>query len=304
MLSTFQEELAKWGPDAPLRNVTAAQGRRYCQQLATQHYENFSVASLFLPRRLIVPFQVVYSYCRWADDLADEAKDTAEALRSLAWWEAAFHRHLRRDEATHPVLTPLIEVIERFEIPPSLFTDLLIAFRQDQVQTRYQTFDEVLQYCRYSANPVGRMVLAMAGGLTEENAALADATCTGLQLANFWQDVQRDYMVLNRVYIPQSDLMRFGLSGEEFREKQANAAFREMLRLQVERTQEFFDLGEPLARKFRGRLRIDLELFRQGGLATLEAVRKQDYDVLAHRPTVSKGTKLKLMLRALTMLMR
>src|SRR5690242_543979 len=210
MATTFATDLARFGPDRSYRPPPRAQARLYCERLARSHYENFSVASTLLPRHLIRHFHAIYAYCRWADDLADEAGGGAHALSLLRWW---------RDELLncydgwphHPVFVALQDTICRFGIPPQPFLDLLSAFEQDQVVKRYDTFEQLLDYCRCSANPVGRLVLYLCEAFDDGRAALSDHICTALQLANFWQDVARDFAI-GRVYLPGEDCKRFGYS--------------------------------------------------------------------------------------------
>lgn len=311
----FRRELAAWGPDAPrVPNLPAA--RAYCRRVATSHYENFTVVSLLLPRPLVRHFHAVYAYCRWADDLADETAGGDEALALLDWWRgellscypASWSGHSvtgeadrsRSDRATgprHPVTVALRETIHRFAIPPDPFLNLLVAFRQDQHVKRYATFPELLEYCRHSANPVGHLVLYLFGAFDPRRAALADDVCTGLQLANFWQDVDRDFAI-GRVYLPEEDRRRFGVTEHDLASRRASAGFRELMRFEVARAHEFFDRGEALLPLLPPQARIDVELFIAGGRATLRAIRNADYDVLARRPEVSKVEKAKLLARA------
>ncbi len=200
--SSFAAELNQYGPEAPVRRISLARGRRYCRRLARRHYENFTVASLLLPRYLRQHFYNIYAYCRWADDLADEAGDPRRAMDLLGWWEKQLHG-CYRGQWSHPVFVALGDTIRKFNIPPDPFVNLLVAFRQDQQVTRYETFDHLLNYCRYSANPVGRLILHLGECGTAEREVLADSICTGLQLANFWQDVARDWD-RGRIYLPLS----------------------------------------------------------------------------------------------------
>src|SRR5262245_5403791 len=203
MQKEFARDLARFGPTTRTRTVSLSEAQSYCARLARTHYENFAVATFLLPRRLQRPFHSVYAYCRWADDLADETGGGPRALELLRWWR---HELLRCYDgiARHPVMVALRPTIEKFRIPPQPFLDLLFAFEQDQLVKRYATYDQLLNYCRYSANPVGRLVLYLCGAYDEERAVLSDHVCTGLQLANFWQDVARD-LGIGRVYLPEED---------------------------------------------------------------------------------------------------
>ena len=310
----LEVDLAKFGPAAPpSAALSLEEARAYCRRLAQEHYENFSVTHCLLPRELRQHFCNIYSYCRWADDLADEIASPEESLALLDWWrgevEELFSSPARRasegnasilahrDSLRHPVFIALADTAGEFDIPPRPFLDLLAAFRQDQTQTRYQTFAELLDYCRHSANPVGRLVLYLGRSHGEENTRLSDSICTGLQLANFWQDVARDYD-RGRIYLPQEDLARFGWSEERFAARRADDEFRELLKFEVSRTAECLQAGQPLVKLVSPQLRVSVRLFIEGGLAILAAIRRQEYDVWSRRPVVSKWTKLGLLARA------
>jgi len=293
---SFLVELARWGPKSlPEEPPTLRAARRYCRRLARRHYENFTVASWLLPRRLRQHFYNVYAYCRWADDLADEVFSPRESLALLDWWEQQL-RACYAGQTRHPVFRALRETIERFKIPMDPFLDLLVAFRQDQRQRRYETFADVLQYCRYSANPVGRLVLYLAECHTPERVRLSDAICTGLQLANFCQDVARDWQ-RGRVYLPLADCRRFGYEEVMFARGEFNEAFRKLMQLSVERAESYLREGLPLVGLVPAELRVDVLLFVHGGLAILEAIRRQDYDVWSCRPVVSRTKAVKLLAR-------
>src|SRR3984893_18807567 len=276
-------------PETP---PTPAEAREYCARLARTHQENFSVASWFLPRRLRQHFFNVYAYCRISDDLGDEVGDSATSLELLEQWERqldACYDGVPR----HPVLVALAETVRGFDIPKHEFSDLLRAFRQDQTVTRFDTFDDLLRYCRYSANPVGHLVLYLCGYRDEQRQALSDYTCTALQLANFWQDVSVDY-AKNRIYLPLEDLNRFAVSETDISMQRNTPAFRDLIRFEVERTRDWFRQGFSLAGKVNRELAIDLELFSRGGQEVLNAIVHQEYAVLGRRPTISKTRKLSL----------
>jgi len=280
----------------PDQAPSAAEARDYCRRLARSHYENFSVASWFLPGQLRQHFFNVYAYCRISDDLGDEVGDTAASLQLLDQWEtelnACYGGHPR-----HPVFVALAETVRKFEIPTHEFADLLTAFRQDQSVTRYETFHDLLGYCRYSANPVGHLVLYLCGYRDSERQLLSDYTCTALQVANFWQDVSVDF-AKGRIYLPLEDLRRFGVSETEIRDGENTAAFREMIKFEVERAREWFRQGLPLISKVSRELAIDIELFSRGGQEILNSIERQDYAVLGRRPAISKTRKLALVARA------
>jgi len=280
----------------PDESPTPMEAREYCRRLARSHYENFSVASWFLPEKLRQHFFNVYAYCRISDDLGDEVGDTTQSLQLLDEWESELNA-CYEGCPRHPVFVALADTVHRFEIPKHEFSDLLAAFRQDQTVTRYQTFRDVLGYCRYSANPVGHLVLYLCGYSDGERQALSDCTCTALQLANFWQDVSVDF-AKGRIYVPMEDLRRFGVSEDDIRSSENTRSFREMMKFQVGRTREWFAQGMPLVGKVNRKLAIDLDLFSRGGMEILNAIERQDHAVLGRRPAISKARKLALVARA------
>ena len=284
-------------PEALGRTWTLADSLAYTRRLATRHYENFHVVSFLLPKRLHQDFFNVYAFCRWADDLGDEIGDTAESLRLLAWWREELNKMYSGD-ASHPVFVALQQTAARHGLPRSLFDDLIKAFEQDQTVTRYASFGELFDYCRRSANPVGRLVLGLCGYRDPERQALSDATCTALQLANFWQDVMVD-LAKDRVYLPLDLLERHGYPVGALFERRFDSRFRAVMQEAVEVARELFLKGLPLARMVNRRLAVDLDLFSRGGLKVLEKIERQDYNVLRARPAISKIERLQLLLAAL-----
>ena len=272
------------------------EARAWCRRLAESHYENFHVASWFLPRDLRSHFYSIYAYCRVSDDLGDEVGDPAQALALLDMWGRELDA-CYEGRARHPVFVALAETIRDCFIPKEPFADLLVAFRQDQTVTRYETIDDLLAYCRYSANPVGRLVLYACGESNEENFALSDATCTALQLANFWQDVREDY-ARGRIYLPKKDMDFYLVTEEYIAEKIVTPEFRALMHCEVDYARSLFEEGLPLIGKVHRDLAIDLDLFSRGGLEILRAIERQGYDVLSARPAISKSRKLALMMRA------
>ncbi len=270
--------------------------QEYCRHLARTHYENFSVATWFLPKNLRQDFLNVYAYCRISDDLGDEVGDPALSLALLDEWQIELDA-CYAGAPRHPVFVALAETVRKFEIPKHEFSDLLIAFRQDQTVTRFETFADVLAYCRYSANPVGHLVLYLCGYSDAERQQLSDFTCSALQLANFWQDVTVDY-AKGRIYLPLEDLRRFYVSEEDLALERNTPAFRDLMKFEVERAREWFDRGLPLVQKVNKDLAVDLELFTRGGQEILNAIERQDFAVLGRRPVISKRRKLALVARA------
>jgi squalene synthase HpnC len=305
---------------------TLAEAEAYCQRLATSHYENFSVVSWFLPEHLHRHFYNVYAYCRIADDLGDEVADTMQSLWLLDQWESELNRtyaslpaqpgsdgdenvseavkalqedagQIEEVEPRHPVFVALRETIRECQIPREPFADLLKAFRRDQVVQRYETFDDLLDYCRYSANPVGHLVLYLCGYRDPELQQLADYTCTALQLANFWQDVSVDFGK-GRIYLPLEDLRRFDVTENDIAERRFTPRFHDLMQFEVQRAREWFDRGLPLIGRLDRKLAIDIELFSRGGQEILRAIEGRDYDVLSARPAIPKLRKLWLVICA------
>ncbi len=294
MLAPSELEIAR---ELPSAECSTAEAERYTRRLATSHYENFNVVSWLLPKRLHQHFYNLYAYCRWADDLGDEIPDTHRALDLLAWWEEEL-KLCYAGRPSHPVFVALAGTIRAFDIPMAPFADLLTAFRQDQVIQRYATWEEVINYCRYSANPVGRLVLYLCGHRDEERQRLSDATCTALQLANFWQDVSRD-LEKGRIYIPLDALRARGLSFEDIEARKFSEKYAELMRDLIARTQVLFAEGAPLAANVSSDLRVDIEMFSRGGLAVLDAIEGIGYNTIEKRPSIGRGTQVKLLGRAL-----
>ena len=297
--------------------MTESEAFAYCKRLARSHYENFHVASFFLPKSLRQPFHVVYTYCRCSDDLADEYDGSPES-RKIAYerlddWQRQLDQCFDQtvcpsigttpappqegNADAHPVFIALHSLIRQYvqrqlPLPKEPFADLLIAFRQDQTQQHYATFDDLLHYCRYSANPVGRIVLHLVCTPTPEQLAWSDSICTGLQLANFWQDVRRD-KAIGRCYIPQDIAQQFGVDLTDMRD---SPEFRRMMQELVADTRNRFHAGKPLIASVPKNLRTDITLFIRGGLAVLDAIERIQFNVLETRPALSRWTKLRLLL--------
>ncbi len=292
----FSDDLRRYGPDATYA-ITPDEAKGYCARLAASHYENFSVVTWLTPKALRPAFAAVYAFCRWSDDLGDEVGDTARATELLDWWRGEL-RAMYDGEARHPVFLALREVVREYGIPIGPFEALISAFRQDQVVTDYDTYARLLDYCTRSADPVGHLVLYLAREFDEENARLSDCTCTGLQLANFWQDISRD-LDIPRVYLPREDRERFGYPDADLHARRFTPAFRELLAYEVGRARALLLEGRALVPRMPRKIAVDVDLFSRGGLAILDRIEGQGFDVWSHRPEVGKLAKVGLLLRAI-----
>jgi len=295
-MSTVISDLRQWGPDVAFPPSDLQFSERYTRSLAGSHYENFPVISWAVPRGLRQHFANVYAYCRWADDLGDETGSRERSLELLSWWRGELQR-CYQGEADHPVFVALRSTIEQFSIPIDPFDDLISAFEQDQVVTSYETFDQLVDYCRRSANPVGRIVLHLIGSASARNLEWSDSICTGLQLANFWQDVERD-QAIGRVYLPRNDRVEFGYSDEDLLAKRFNTEFRELMCFEVERTRQLLYSGKDLVAAVPGRWRIAIDLFMRGGLLILKEIEAIGFDVWETRPKVRKSQLISSGLRS------
>jgi squalene synthase HpnC len=274
----------------------------YTRWLATRHYENFHVVSFLLPKELHQDFYNVYAFCRWADDLGDEIGDPAESLRLLAWWQELLDRMYDDEAAGHPVFVALCRTAQRRCLPKQPFSDLITAFVHDQTVTRYPTWEDVLYYCRYSANPVGRLLLYLCGYTDAERQKLSDATCTALQLANFWQDVSVDLMK-DRVYIPLEVMHRHNYTVDDLFAGRETPHFQAVMKEIVDRARTLFLEGLPLCGLVNRRLSLDLQLFSRGGMRVLDKIEQQDYRVLHARPAIGKVERVGLLIRTLARVM-
>ena len=299
---------------APPHDITwsVEDAYRFCERLARSHYENFTVGSRLLPKGLRPHVYAIYAYCRTVDDLGDEftasdpllpavvegdsPDENSRRLALLDWWQSELDS-CYSGSPNHPVMVALQETIAAFNIPVQPFLNLIQANRMDQTNTRYQTFAALVDYCRHSANPVGRLVLHLFGYTDPIRQNLSDATCTALQLTNFWQDVARDYQK-GRVYLPQEDLERFGYHEDDLAAGVENGPWRRLMAFQVDRAMQLFQDGAPLVKTLDGPARFDVALFTRGGVAVIDAIRRQNYNVLSHRPHLSKAAKGKIFLSA------
>ncbi|MBT5019084.1 MAG: squalene synthase HpnC [Planctomicrobium sp.] len=285
-MSSVIEDLKQWGPDDSYERMSSLQAQTYTWNLATSHYENFPVISWAVPKRLRQHFANVYAFCRWADDLGDEIESTKESLWLLEWWQVELGK-CYRNESQHPVYVALHETIQKFSIPVEHFSALISAFVQDQTVTEYETYDQLLNYCTRSANPVGRIILCLCAQSSDENVAHSDSICTGLQLTNFWQDVSRDYQI-GRIYLPREDRLRFGVTDQQMQSQRISPEFRDLLEFEVERARMLLVSGKPLVAAMPGRMKIDIDLFIRGGLLVLDGIQRINFDVWDQRPVVRK----------------
>ena len=302
-MAEFEQELTAWGPESPYFQGTDApvslkQAQDYCRKIALGHYENFPVVSWALPRGLRQHFFNVYSFCRWADDLGDEVQGADASLALLTWWRSqlvdCYQTISSSDDdqwslnpRLHPVFVALQPTIAEFDLPQQAFDDLIQAFEQDQRQCEYLTFEQLLEYCQKSANPVGRLVLHLCRTVSPHSLAWSDSICTGLQLANFWQDVSRDFAI-GRVYLPVADCERFGYTRSQLERNEYNENFEQLMQFEVHRARQFLLDGLPLIPHLPGRLQMDIDLFAQGGLKILDRIEGLQFDVWKKRPIVSR----------------
>ena len=297
MSELFKKSLAKFGPERAYPVPSLEFSRQFCLTFTNNNYENFSVVSRLLPKHLIPHFHAVYSFCRWADDLGDETGGGEKALEYLRWWRLELS-DCYKETPYHPIFVALASTIKRFRIPEQLFKDLIFAFEQDQLVLEYQTYEQLLQYCKYSANPVGRLVLLLWETYDEEKAIYSDYICTALQLANFWQDVARDFLI-GRIYIPAEYRAKFNYSSEDYGNRTQNQAFESMMADLVDRTEKMFFMGSPLLSMVPKARKVDLELFMEGGLSILGKIKKTNYKVWEARPSLSKWEKMMILGKSL-----
>lgn len=288
------------GPLTDEANWSLARAYDYCERLARSHYENFPVGSALIPKRLRKHFYSIYAFARIADDFADEGygegHSERERLEVLDEWRVMLRESLA-GRARHPVFVALAQTIEQFDLPAPLFEDLLSAFAQDVTVRRYENFEELLDYCRRSANPIGRLILLLFGYRDDQLHQWSDDICSALQLANHWQDVAID-LDKDRIYLPREDLSRFGMTTDDLRLRRANDGFRRMLRFEVERAHDMFIAGKPLCTSVSGRLGLELRVVWLGGVRILERIKQNGYDVFAQRPVITATDKLKILFAA------
>ncbi len=292
-----------WNPDLQTpQPCSVADAYAYCERMAREHYENFPVGSLLVPKSKRKHVYSIYAFARTADDFADEGYengfDESARLSALDDWECKLEACFS-GEAEHPVFIALAETAKELSLPRRLLRDLLSAFKQDVVKRRYDNFDEVVDYCTRSANPVGRLILLLFNYRDERLHRLSDEICTGLQLANFWQDVAVDIRK-DRVYLPLDEINRFGVSIDDLREGRFSDRYAALLKFQVERAKEFFGRGRLLPKLVNGRLAFELRLTWRGGMRILELIEEQGYDTLNARPRITTVDKVRLLFKALS----
>ncbi len=302
----FSNQLAEYGPLGRFTNggdstvsLTTREAEAYCKHVALTHYENFQVASCLIPKLLRQDFFNIYAYCRWSDDCADEAAGPTEALELLDWWQAQLDDLFAGEEVRHPVMVALRATLSRCDLPKQPFEDLLSAFRQDQHQLRYDSLSQLRDYCRRSADPVGRLVLGLAACASDaECVRLSDHVCTGLQIANFCQDMSRD-AAIGRIYAPRDLWSKHAVNEQMLMARTVTSELRSLLRELVSIAREDLLAGRKLSKLVPRWLAVDVRLFAGGGLAILDEIAALDYDVWSRRPTVTKGRKLRLLMRAM-----
>jgi squalene synthase HpnC len=276
---------------------SSEEGFRYCEQIARSHYENFPIASWFVPKEIRKYIWAIYAFARIADDYADEPGYTlAERIDNLSQW-GQYLDECYNGNPTHRVFAALADTVERFQIPVELFQNLLTAFRSDVTVKRYETYEDVLEYCRNSANPIGRLVLLLFNYRSETMMELSDHICTALQLTNFWQDISVD-LQKDRIYLPLEDLEEFAYSEQDLLERKFDNRFRKLMAFQVQRTAELFVEGKPLLSRIGKDLSRELRLTWNGGTRILQKIHKQDYNVLVQRPALTTLDKLGLLFRS------
>lgn len=306
MSSLVLQQLDIYGPDR-CDKLDYDKAVAFTHDLVRAQYENFTVISWLLPKRLRDHFANVYAFCRWADDLGDETGDRDRSLELLAWWRKELQA-CYNDQPRHPVFVALLPTIKQCDIPIKPFDDLIKAFEQDQRIVRYQNWDQVVDYCTRSADPVGRLVLYLCGYRDEERQQLSDRTCTALQLANFWQDVRRDILERDRIYVPGDELAKNGLTHDDLVEAahdrtplspEKHAAYAATIKGLVDKTWPLFKEGHGLWPMIARDVRYDIQLFSLGGEAIMRLIERGGYHTLDRRPKLNKFGKAKLMGRAL-----
>lgn len=254
--------------------------------MAVNHYENFPVASIFLPRHLRRPVEIIYHFARQADDFADEGSiPDNQRLARLDSFRDELGRIANHETPHTPLFQDIANIVAQHQLPLQLFHDLLDAFSQDVVKKRYATYDEVLDYCRRSANPIGRLLLHLYEENTPQNKIYSDAICTSLQLINFWQDVKKDYAI-GRIYLPQDEMARFGVTEQHIAREFADTSWQALMQFQVQRARDMMNNGAPLGSILTGRIGLEMRLIIAGGNRILDKLESAHYDMFRHRPAL------------------
>lgn len=270
-----------------------------CTGLALQHYENFPVASRLLPEKIRTPVAVIYAFARTADDMADEGDASpSERIRQLDDYSLQLDNAINQQHCDSPVLRASAAIIEQFQLPVNLFYDLISAFRQDVETLRYPTFDKLLDYCRRSANPVGRLMLHLQNQATKQNLICSDNICTSLQLINFLQDISQDYTEMSRIYIPQEHQMKFLVGEQHFKEQISDTHMQQLIMHEIDLAYQLMINGKPLGQSLKGLFGLEIRMIIQGGLRVLEKLRQQKGDLFS-RPRLSKVDRFSIIFRAL-----
>lgn len=279
-------------------SLSLQQAYQHCQQIVHNHYENFPVASWFLPKNLRQPISVIYAFARYADDLADEG-NLADDKRyeALNQYQKNFENAFKTKQSSDPVLIALVDVIEKHQLPVSLFLDLLTAFKMDTHTRRYKTFDDILNYCRYSANPVGRLLLHLNKQVSGDNLANSDAICSALQLINFYQDIQQDFTENNRIYLPTDEMQEFNVNESHINKGINDQAIKDLLQFQIQRAEKLMLSGSQLGQDLKGLFGLEIRLIIQGGLCI--ANKLKNIDNVFERPRLTKTDKFVMLWRAL-----
>ncbi len=282
-----------------MNKATLQHAYAHCLQLARNHYENFPVASILLPKSLRRPIAVIYAFARQADDLADEGDASPQQrLQALEHYGEQLQAIEHGQSVDDPVFIALADVIRQHQLPIQLFHDLLTAFKMDVNKTRYADFGELIQYCRHSANPIGRLLLHLSGNDDAQNLGYSDMICTSLQLINFLQDIRQDITENDRIYLPQDELQRFHVSENDIRNGITNDASRNLMRFQIQRAHKLMQSGAPLGKRLRGRLGLEIRMTIMGGSRILYKLNRQ-YDDVFSRPRLNKQDMLWILWKAI-----
>lgn len=282
-------ELENLNPELYRKDLTLEDAYDLCRDISVGHYENFTVVSRLMPAEKRKYIYALYAYSRYTDDLGDELEEGN--LEALDLWEEELMKIFRGEEPDNAILLALKDTVKSHSLTADPFRKLIEANRMDQLNKSYETYEDLLEYCDHSANPVGRVFLGIFGYNDKRRNDLSDKTCTGLQLTNFWQDVDRDEK-MGRVYLPEEDMGRFGYSREMLEDRIYNEEFVELMKFEVSRARDLLQEGLELVPLLDSGIRMDVRLFNQGGLRILDKIEEEEYDVLHKRPTLSRGEKV------------